>query len=51
LNLILHKGPKVFSDALHKIRESVNYVKGFEAKKITFWSLCGHEWQHLYDIH
>ncbi|MCH89441.1 zinc finger BED domain-containing protein RICESLEEPER, partial [Trifolium medium] len=32
----IQEGLKVASDALHKIRESVKYVKGSEARKITF---------------
>ena len=36
LNIIEQEGLRVVSDALHKIRESIKYVKGLEARKIAF---------------
>jgi len=36
LNLIVQEGLKVVEVALHKIRESIKYVKGSEARKIAF---------------
>ncbi|CAA0836411.1 Zinc finger BED domain-containing protein DAYSLEEPER [Striga hermonthica] len=36
LNLIVQKGIKVAGDALHKIRESVKYVKGSEGRMKAF---------------
>ncbi|XP_017416757.1 zinc finger BED domain-containing protein RICESLEEPER 3-like [Vigna angularis] len=36
LNIIVQEGLKVASDALQKIRESIKYVRGSEARKIAF---------------
>ena len=36
LNLIVHDGLKVIDDSIHKIRESVKYVRGSEGRKIKF---------------
>ena len=36
LNLIVQEGLKVASGALHKIRESIKYVRAFEARMISF---------------
>jgi len=36
LNIIVQKGLTVTSDALHKIRKSIKYVRGSEARKIAF---------------
>ncbi|KAF7835614.1 zinc finger BED domain-containing protein RICESLEEPER 2-like [Senna tora] len=36
LNLIVQEGLKVIDHALHKIRESVKYVKGSEIRKVRF---------------
>uniref|UniRef100_A0A151UI99 AC transposase n=1 Tax=Cajanus cajan TaxID=3821 RepID=A0A151UI99_CAJCA len=36
LNIIVQEGLRVASDALHKIRESIKYVRGSEARKIAF---------------
>lgn len=36
LNLIVQEGLKVSSEALHKIRESIKYVRSSEARKIAF---------------
>ncbi|XP_028769961.1 zinc finger BED domain-containing protein RICESLEEPER 2-like [Neltuma alba] len=36
LNLIVQEGMKVASDAMHKIRESIRYVRQSEARKIVF---------------
>jgi len=36
LNIIVQEGLRVASDALHKIRESIKYVRGSEARKNTF---------------
>ena len=37
LNLIVQDGLKVASDALHKIRQSVHYVKALESRKKQFF--------------
>jgi len=36
LNIIVQEGLRVASDALHKIGESIKYVRGSEARKIAF---------------
>ena len=36
LNLIVQECLKAVEVALHKIRENIKYVKGSEARKITF---------------
>ena len=36
LNIIVQEGLRVASDALHKIRESIKYVRGSEARKVAF---------------
>lgn len=36
LNLIVQEGLKAANDALHKIRDSIRYVKASEARKIAF---------------
>ena len=36
LNIIVQEGLRVGSDALNKIRESIKYVRGSEARKIAF---------------
>jgi len=36
LNLIVQEGLKVTEVALQKIRQTIKYVKGSEARKVTF---------------
>jgi len=36
LNIIVQEGLRVASNALHKIKESIKYVRGSETRKIAF---------------